>query len=154
MKLIGCLALALQGHGGGANNRNVRLRSSTTSQASGGWQRTAVGRDRAARRLLVDVELEVRAGELVAVLGRSGSGKSTLLHLVGGLDRADSGSIEVAGRRVDRSSEQQRLAIARALVNEPELVLADEPTGNLDDASAASVLELLRTVADDGRAVV
>ena len=172
--------------------------------------RKAVGRDRAARRLLVDVELEVDAGELVAVLGRSGSGKSTLLHLIGGLDRPDGGSIAVAGEQLVGASdpaltrirlhnigfvfqsyalieeltgeenvlmptrlpgappggrqrarrliadlgleavaghlphelsggEQQRFAIARALVNDPALVLADEPTGNLDVASAADV---------------
>jgi ABC-type lipoprotein export system ATPase subunit len=50
--------------------------------------------------------------------------------------------------------EQQRLAIVRALVNDPALVLADEPTGNLDAESGAAVLALLRRVADDGRAVV
>jgi ABC-type lipoprotein export system ATPase subunit len=187
--------------------------------------RKAVGRDRAARRLLVDVELEVDAGELVAVLGRSGSGKSTLLHLIGGLDRPDGGSIAVAGEQLVGASEraltrtrlrniglvfqsyalveeltgeenvllparlpgapaggrrrarrligelglegvtghlphelsggeQQRFAIARALVNDPALVLADEPTGNLDVASAADVLGLLRGMAERGRAVV
>jgi ABC-type lipoprotein export system ATPase subunit len=50
--------------------------------------------------------------------------------------------------------EQQRLAVARALINDPILVLADEPTGNLDESSGAQVLELLRGAADTGRVVV
>jgi ABC-type lipoprotein export system ATPase subunit len=50
--------------------------------------------------------------------------------------------------------EQQRLAVARALINDPVLVLADEPTGNLDESSGAQVLELLRGAADSGRVVV
>jgi ABC-type lipoprotein export system ATPase subunit len=183
------------------------------------------GSGRAALRVLDGADLDVAAGELVAVHGRSGSGKSTLLHLLGGLDRPDAGSIEVAGTRVDGAGEaaltelrrrkvgfvfqsfhllpeltglenvllparlgggrngavmrgrelvrrlglaeqaarlpdtlsggeQQRLAVARALVNDPSLVLADEPTGNLDTESGAQVLELLRRVADEGRAVV
>lgn len=182
-----------------------------------------VGGGRAARRVLDGVSLEVRAGEVVAVLGRSGSGKSTLLHLLGALDRPDSGQIVLAGealtaqrpRALARArlrhvgfvfqsfhlieelsgaenvglparlpgapaggarrarelidelglagvaehrphelsgGEQQRFAIARALVNDPELVLADEPTGNLDPQSAAAVLGLLRGLT--GRAVV
>jgi ABC-type lipoprotein export system ATPase subunit len=180
-----------------------------------------------ARRLVLDgVDLDVRSGELVAVVGRSGSGKSTLLHVLGGLDRVDAGSLDVAGVRVDRcgerelvqlrrhrvgfvfqffyllpeltgaenvalparlaggdgagrgerprdlisrlgvaeaasrrpgalsGGEQQRLAIARALVNDPELILADEPTGNLDEASGRDVLTLLRGLADEGHAVI
>jgi ABC-type lipoprotein export system ATPase subunit len=183
------------------------------------------GAGRAAKRVLDGVDLDVDAGELVAVLGKSGSGKSTLLHLLGGLDRVDAGTIEVAGTRVDGQSEaaltelrrrhvgfvfqafhllpeltgienvllparfagdgfaavdrarelirsleladaagrlpgslsggeQQRLAIVRALINDPALVLADEPTGNLDGESGHAVLRLLREIADGGRAVV
>ena len=182
------------------------------------------GSGRPARRVLDGVDLDVDAGELVAVVGRSGTGKSTLLHLLAGLDRADAGTISLAGARVDGASEraltalrarsvgfvfqffhlvpeltgeehvllptrvrasangavargqelidrlalrdvagslphelsggeQQRFAIARALVNDPPVVLADEPIGNLDPASGTTVLELLRAVADEGRAV-
>ncbi|MGA2010338.1 MAG: ABC transporter ATP-binding protein [Solirubrobacteraceae bacterium] len=182
-----------------------------------------VGRGRARRRVVDDVALDVAADEVVAVLGRSGSGKSTLLHLLGGLDRPDSGQIVLAGERITAQGpralartrllhigfvfqsfhlvpelsgvenvllparlpgapegggrraeqlvaelglsgvadhlphelsggEQQRFAIARALVNDPELVLADEPTGNLDAENGAGVLALLRSLT--GRAVV
>jgi ABC-type lipoprotein export system ATPase subunit len=183
------------------------------------------GRGRAARRVLDGADLDARAGELVAIVGRSGSGKSTLLHLLGGLDRPEAGRIAVAGERIDgrpereltqvrrrtvgfvfqffhlipeltgeenvllparlpgtrngaltrgreliarlgledaaqrlphelSGGEQQRLAVARALVHDPPLVLADEPTGNLDTEAGAAVLGLLRAAAADGRAVV
>ena len=183
------------------------------------------GEGRSARRVLDGADLDVSAGEIVAVLGRSGSGKSTLLHVLGGLDRPDAGSVTIGGdpvtgagerrlsalrrrhvgfvfqffhllpelsgeanvllaarvRGADRGAiargralvdrfglrevadlfphqlsggEQQRFAIARSLVNDPSVLLADEPTGNLDVRAGADVLELLRELAGAGRAIV
>jgi ABC-type lipoprotein export system ATPase subunit len=187
--------------------------------------RKAYGEGRAGRVVLDGVDLDLERGELVGIVGRSGSGKSTLLHLLGGLDRADAGTVEVAGRRVTGASErelsalrreaigfvfqffhllpeldgeanvllparlpgasraaegrgralierlglsdvaalsphqlsggeQQRFALARALVADPLVILADEPIGNLDAASGAVVLDILRAIADEGRAVL
>lgn len=162
---------------------------------------------------------EIPGGGFDAIMGRSGSGKSTLMHLLGALDKPDSGTIEVAGTRIDTLSEkdatryrrrgigivfqsynlvptmtaaenvqlpgllggddaahlrsrsmelldrlgladrathrpealsggeQQRVAIARALLYKPPVLLADEPTGNLDSRSAALVWKLLREIA-------
>jgi putative ABC transport system ATP-binding protein len=153
--------------------------------------------------VLRGVNLDIAAGERVALSGESGSGKSTLLHLIAGLDRADAGEItladsallrrdrlglvfqqfnlipslnvrdnlnfqsRIAGRHdvpwhdelVERlglgallkrypeqlsGGQQQRVAIGRALAVKPLLLLADEPTGNLDEATADDVLALTR----------
>lgn len=185
------------------------------------------GTGTAAVTALNRVNLNVDAGEFVAVMGPSGCGKSTLLHLIGGLDRATEGRVWIDGNDLSSSDDvylaelrrrkigfvfqffnlipvltamenaalpltldgmkpaearakttawlgrvglgdrlanypsqlsggqQQRVAIARALVAEPALVLADEPTGNLDTHTSDEIAGLLRQVADEwGRAVL
>ena len=170
------------------------------------------------RQVLKEIDITIRAGELIAFVGRSGSGKSTLLRIIGALERPDSGTLtyrtkNIAAldenarsmfrrksvgfvfqsfnlintlsvaenialplqlnlfnqadirRRVTElleqlniaqyadqfpdelsGGEQQRVAIARALAHKPQIVIADEPTGNLDLETARTVLSVLGSV--------
>jgi ABC-type lipoprotein export system ATPase subunit len=74
------------------------------------------GKDAGLVRAVDRVDLDVRAGETVAIMGPSGCGKSTLLHLLGGLDRASAGTIRLAGQRVDQMGERGLAALRRDAV--------------------------------------
>lgn len=176
---------------------------------------------------LDNVNLEIDKGEFVSVMGPSGCGKSTLLNIVGLLDHPDSGTVEIAGRKLAGLSDSklaafrnanigfifqnfhlipslsvrdnvelpltyrstslaerkrlvdevlarvglthranhkpsqlsggqcQRVAIARAIVGDPEIVLADEPTGNLDSVMSAEIMDILRGLNEEsGRTIL
>lgn len=172
-------------------------------------------------QVLKGVDLSIKKGEFVSIVGKSGAGKSTLLHILGTLDRADQGEVLINGENVFKLStknlagfrnknigfvfqfhhllpeftalenvsipgligkqsekvlqsrakelldylglaermthkpselsggEQQRVAVARALINQPAVIFADEPSGNLDSASSKDLHQLLFRLRDD-----
>ena len=174
------------------------------------------------------LNLELKKGEFISILGRSGSGKSTLLNIIGLLDKADSGEVYINGKNILKMSEKeidmlknkslgfvfqfhyllneftalenvmvpallhnfenrknlekkaveilnsvglgerlnhfpnqlsggekQRVAIARALINSPDILLADEPTGNLDEETSEKIFDILKKINNDtGQSII
>lgn len=172
---------------------------------------------------LSHIDLKVKKGEWLAIMGSSGSGKTTMMNIIGCMDRPSNGEVLIDGKDISKESqrnlteirrdkiglifqqfhlityltalenvmvaqyyhsmidekealealekvglkerakhlpsqlsggEQQRVCIARALINNPEIILADEPTGNLDEANEIMVIEILKKLHKEGSTII
>jgi ABC-type lipoprotein export system ATPase subunit len=99
---------------------------------------------------LDEVSLSVEKGEFLAVMGPSGSGKTTLMNIIGLLDKPSHGNFKLNGALASRL----RAAIARALINKPSIIIADEPTGNLDSHDSRVVMELFAEIHRQGNTIL
>jgi len=124
------------------------------------------------------INLTLHKGDFTVIMGSSGSGKSTLLYLLSGLEVPTSGELVKNDRKVlnDRArdlmtkmdiielvdrlpsevsgGQQQRCSMARAIINNPRVVMADEPTGNLNSASSEAVLNILTELNENEQSIV
>ncbi len=109
------------------------------------------GKGNNAVHALKDIKFSVDKGEYIAIVGESGSGKSTLLNIIGDRKYLEE-LLNILGLQERKNhlpselsgGQQQRVAIGRALITRPSLILADEPTGNLDSKNSSEVISLLK----------
>ena len=107
-----------------------------------------------------DLSMQIADREFAVLTGSSGCGKTTLLHMIGGIEPVDSGDILVGDFKETQmvyslsGGEQQRIALARLMMKQCSLILADEPTGSLDPNNAAQVMEILKSFSEMGKTVI